>query len=239
MRRLPHVSFFNLYGPTETTIASSCWQVQERPLDEMAEIPIGEPCDGESLLILDERLQPVAPGEAGDLYISGVGLSPGYWRDSARTAAAFRTNPNEPGAPRIYRTGDLARRGGDSRIYLLGRSDSQIKSRGYRIELGEIEAALHSQQEVQEAAVVAIESDAFEGMEICCAWVPAPGSECTPVYLKQRLARLIPGYMIPVHWMVVDRMPLNGNGKTDRPRLKERFRQVTEESAAAVGSASL
>lgn len=233
MRRLPHVSFFNLYGPTETTIASSCCRIDECPVEETAEIPIGQPCEGENLLVLDEKLQPTPVGETGDLYISGVGLSPGYWRDSARTEAAFQPNPFEPGT-RIYKTGDLARRGDDSRIYLSGRSDSQIKSRGYRIELGEIEAALHAQPEVQDAAVVAIESGGFEGMAICCAWVPAAGCETTPVRLKGRLTQLLPAYMVPAHWMVVDRMPLNGNGKTDRPCLKMHFRKIVEEPARSI-----
>jgi amino acid adenylation domain-containing protein len=238
MRRLPQVSFFNLYGPTETTIASSCCHIAECPQEETAEIPIGKACDGEQLLLLDEKLEPTADGEMGDLYISGVGLSPGYWRDTARTAAAFVTSPFEPGAPRIYKTGDLARRGRDSQIYLSGRSDAQIKSRGYRIELGEIEAALYAQPEVRDAAVVAIESSAFEGTEICCAWVPAAGFESTPVIpLKRRLADLLPAYMLPAHWMVVDRMPLNGNGKTDRPCLRERFRQTIEENAGSFAPA--
>ncbi|HVY94365.1 MAG TPA: amino acid adenylation domain-containing protein, partial [Bryobacteraceae bacterium] len=164
MKRLPNVGFYNLYGPTEATIASSFHQVPACPSDETAETPIGEPCAGERLLVLDDKLQPVAPEEPGDLYIGGVGLSPGYWRDPARTAEVFVQDPSTPGPEgRIYRTGDLARRTKTGDLCLLGRSDSQIKSRGYRIELGEIEAALHSLPGVQTAAVVAIESSAFEG----------------------------------------------------------------------------
>ena len=228
MQRLPGIAFFNLYGPTEATIASSWFHVQQCPRTETTEIPIGEACDGERLLILDDDLKPVAPGSVGDLYIGGVGLSPGYWRDPARTDEVFRQDPAMPGAGgRIYKTGDLARQGEDEQVYLLGRSDSQIKCRGYRIELGEIEAALHSLTEIRDAAVVAIESDAFEGTEICCAWVPAAGVEVSPVKLRKRLTQLLPGYMIPARWMELDRMPLNGNGKTDRRCLKEKFRQVT------------
>ncbi|HVW07834.1 MAG TPA: hypothetical protein VHC90_04590, partial [Bryobacteraceae bacterium] len=158
------------------------------------------------------------------LYIGGAGLSPGYWRDPARTAEVFVQDPATPGpGGRIYRTGDLARWTKNGDLCLLGRSDSQIKSRGYRIELGEIEAALHSLPGIQTAAVVAIESAAFEGTTICCAWVPAPGGEDTPAALRRSLSRLLPGYMIPAQWMPLDRMPLNGNGKTDRRCLKEKF----------------
>jgi acyl-coenzyme A synthetase/AMP-(fatty) acid ligase len=231
MKRLPNVGFYNLYGPTEATIASSFYKVPACPSDETGETPIGEPCAGERLLVLDDNLQPVGPGEPGDLYIGGVGLSPGYWRDPARTAEVFVQDPATPCPEgRIYRTGDLARWTKDGDLCLLGRSDSQIKSRGYRIELGEIEAALHSLPGVQTAAVVAIESSAFEGTTICCAWVPAPGGEGKPAVLKRSLSRLVPSYMIPAQWMPLERMPLNGNGKTDRRCLKEKFLEL-----AAIG----
>src|SRR5439155_1251806 len=89
MTRLPHATFTNLYGPTETTIASSYYTVPTCPEDESEAIPIGTPCEGEELLVLSETLRPVSPGEVGNLYIRGVGLSPGYWRDPEKTRAAF------------------------------------------------------------------------------------------------------------------------------------------------------
>jgi len=227
MRRLPHVTFTNLYGPTETTIASSYYRVPECPANESAEIPIGAACEGEQLLVLDEWLQQAAPGEIGDLYIGGAGLSPGYWKDPAKTAQVFRPDPfsSDP-ADRIYKTGDLARIGSDGMIYLVGRSDSQIKSRGFRIELGEIETAIHVVPGVQDAAVVALDSTGSEGVAICCAYVPAPGFELPPAALKKELARALPHYMIPARWMVLGEMPHNGNGKIDRTLVKERFRQA-------------
>src|SRR3989449_9030558 len=85
MTRLPHASFTNLYGPTETTIASSYYTVPQCPGDEREEIPIGRSCPGEELLVLDATRRPVRPGELGDLYIAGVGLSPGDWRDAEKT----------------------------------------------------------------------------------------------------------------------------------------------------------
>jgi amino acid adenylation domain-containing protein len=109
MRRLPRVKFTNLYGPTEATIASSYYTVPQCPDDERAEIPIGAPCDGEGLLALDDELKPVPAGAIGDLYISGVGLSPGYWQDPEKTDAVFIKRPgsSDPN-DRIYKTGDLA-----------------------------------------------------------------------------------------------------------------------------------
>ena len=235
MRRLPHVEFFNLYGPTETTIASSCYRVPQCPESDTVEIPIGEPCDGERLLVLDETMRPVALGQAGDLHIAGVGLSPGYWRDPQKTREVFLPHPERPdSSDRVYRTGDLAKIGDDGSIYLIGRSDSQIKSRGYRIELGEIETTAHALPEVQEAAVVAIDSPGLEGATICCAFVPCPGSELSTLFLKKQLAELLPHYMLPSRWMVLDRMPRNSHGKVDRPSLKEQFRRAAVQERSAV-----
>jgi amino acid adenylation domain-containing protein len=224
MRRLPHVRFTNLYGPTEATIASSHYTVPRCPADEQEPIPIGSACDGEELLVLDAQLLPVAPGEIGDLYIRGAGLSPGYWRDPEKTRDAFLpyprgTVPND----RIYKTGDLARRGPDGLLHFLGRADTQIKSRGYRIELGEIEAALHSIPGLRESAVVAIQSDGFEGWQICCAYAPAPDREISADNLRRSLAALLPGYMLPSRWMRHDTLPKNSNGKIDRPALRSAF----------------
>ncbi len=222
MRRLPHVEFTNLYGPTEATIASSYYTVPEIPPNENDPIPIGAPCEGESLMVLDEQLQPVAPEEVGDLYISGVGLSPGYWNDQEKTARAFLTSP---AGERIYRTGDLARIGPGGLFYLLGRSDSQIKSRGYRIELGEIESALYTLQEIRECAVVAVDSGEFDGKTICCAYV-STGGKIDTAYLRERLSALLPSYMLPARWMQCETLPLNGNGKIDRPRVRDQFREI-------------
>lgn len=223
MRRLPHVRFTNLYGPTEATIASSYYTVPRCPRDPRETIPIGSACDGEQLLVLDGRLHPVPPEDIGDLYIRGTGLSPGYWRDQEKTDSVFlsytgRADPRD----RIYKTGDLARRGADGLFYFLGRADTQIKSRGYRIELGEIEAALHSLPELRESAVVAIQTEGFEGWLICCAYVPA-ARDVPPESLRKRLAAQLPGYMLPARWMRHDPMPKNANGKIDRPRLKNAF----------------
>jgi amino acid adenylation domain-containing protein len=224
MRRLPHVRFTNLYGPTETTIVSSHYTLPRCPTDEREPIPIGTACGGEELLVLDEQLRPVAAGEIGDLYIRGVGLSPGYWRDPEKTRRAFLPYPGGAGPDdRIYKTGDLARRSADGLFHFLGRADMQIKSRGYRIELGEIEAALHALPDLRESAVVAIQSEGFEGWLICCAYVPASSNGVSPESLRKGLARLVPGYMLPARWMRYDALPKNANGKIDRPQLREGF----------------
>jgi amino acid adenylation domain-containing protein len=224
MQRLPHVQFTNLYGPTEATVASSYYTAGRCPETPQDIIPIGTACDGEALLVLNDALQLVRPGEVGDLYIRGVGLSPGYWRDVERTHAAFLPNPHSADPTgRIYKTGDLAKIGDDGLVYFLGRADSQIKSRGYRIELGEIETALHTLVCLQEAAVVAIPSAGFEGTTICCAYVPLPGVQVKPIALRQALSTILPSYMLPSQWLTFDQLPKNPNGKIDRRRLQEDF----------------
>jgi acyl-coenzyme A synthetase/AMP-(fatty) acid ligase len=227
MRRLPHVRFTNLYGPTEATIASSFHTLASIPADETQPVPIGKACAGEELLVLDEALAPTPPGEIGDLYIAGVGLSPGYWRDDDKTRAAFLPDPRSPGGgDHIYRTGDLARVDGDGVVHFLGRTDSQIKSRGYRIELGEIESALNAVEGVRECAVVGVDSDGFEGTAICAAYVVGGGLE--PPQLKSALAASLPSYMLPARWMALDALPKNQNGKIDRPELRKRFTAEAE-----------
>lgn len=223
MKKLPTVQFTNLYGPTEATIASSYYTVTECPSSETDQIPIGTACGGEELLVLDEQKVPVAPGQTGDLYIAGAGLSPGYWRDPEKTKSVFINDPGTIDQRRIYQTGDLARVDEDGLIWFLGRADTQIKSRGYRIELGEIETALNAIEWLKESAVVAIETGGFENMAICCAWVPTQEADPQVPEIKARLADAVPRYMIPKHWLNFEGLPRNANGKIDRPALRRRF----------------
>jgi amino acid adenylation domain-containing protein len=211
MQRLPHARFTNLYGPTETTISSSYYDVPRCPEDARAPIPIGRPIPGEELRVLD-----------GELCIGGAGLSPGYWRDAQKTAAAFVPDPANP-RRRLYRTGDLARLGEDGLLYFLGRADTQVKSRGHRIELGEIEAALHAQTGLRESAVVALPSGGFEGALLCCAFVAEPGRGASAQSLRAALARELPAYMLPARWLACEALPKNESGKIDRVALRAAF----------------
>jgi amino acid adenylation domain-containing protein len=228
MKRLPHVSFTNLYGPTESTIASSYYTVPACPTDCAEAIPIGRACDGEELMVLDSQLHAVPKGEVGDLYIGGAGLSPGYWNNPAATDSAFFS---ANGHGRIYRTGDLAKVGEDGLIRFVGRADTQIKSRGYRIELGEIEVALNALPEVKECAIVAIPTDGFENNLICCAYIAQDKAGATE--LRRRLAAVLPAYMLPSQWKALSALPKNANGKIDRRKIQELFAtELTREHAA-------
>jgi len=224
MKRLPHVSFTNLYGPTEATIASSYYAVPDCPADERAAIPIGKPCGGENLLVLNEKLQPVEPGETGHLYIQGAGLSPGYYKDPEKTLEVFLRNPfSADPSDRLYKTGDLAKVGEDGLVYFLGRSDSQIKSRGHRIELGEVSTALAALEFLRESAVVAIPTNGFEGVIICCAYVALPHRDVSPAAMRSELSKVLPRYMLPTRWIAMHDLPKNANGKIDTRMVKEQF----------------
>jgi len=226
MDRLPHVTFTNLYGPTEATIASSYYTVERRPIDEQYEVPIGSACEGEELLVLDDTLQIAPPNTIGELYIQGVGLSPGYWCDKEKTSIAFLDDPHadDPTA-RIYRTGDLGWVDEHDQYHYVGRTDSQIKSRGHRIELGEIETALNSLGCLRECAVVGVKTGGFEGAMICCAYVPDLDRTVSPPGLRKELAALVPRYMLPARWQSLVQLPKNANGKIDRSKIRETFKE--------------
>jgi amino acid adenylation domain-containing protein len=149
----------NLYGPTEAAVDVTFWQCHREQTHQKT-VPIGRPIANTQIYLLDKHQEPVAVGEAGELYIGGLGLARGYLNRPELTQEQFRPNPfgDELGT-RLYKTGDLARYLPDGNIEYLGRLDYQVKIRGFRIELGEIEALLHQDASVQEAVVVAREDE--------------------------------------------------------------------------------
>jgi len=223
MRQLPHVTFTNLYGQAEGTIASCYFTVPACPVDPQATIPIGTPCAGEELLVLDDRLQPVPAGQPGDLYLAGVGLARGYWNDPERTAAAFLHHPARP-SEWMYKTGDVAKVGEDGLFYFLGRGVAQAGGRSARLELSDIEAAVNAVPEVIESAVLALPADGeSEDVTVCCAYVPVAGSGSKPASIGAALSRIIPKELIPARWLCLTEFPVDANGKIDRSRLRDAF----------------
>jgi amino acid adenylation domain-containing protein len=222
MTRLRHTTFTSLYGPTEATVASCYHTVPHRPERERLALPIGRTRPGVGVLVLDDALAPAPPQQIGELHIVGAGLSPGYWRDSDATAAAFvsRTPAGEAGEP-MFRTGEYGYVGPDGEIYVAGPRDPMPKSEGPRLELGEIEAAVESLGSVQSAAVVAA-SDAA-GPILCCAYVPVSGLDIMPADLRADLAALLPAHMLPTRWKALNHLPRSADGALEREQIRHWF----------------
>ncbi|XET09652.1 amino acid adenylation domain-containing protein [Paenibacillus chitinolyticus] len=224
LQTLDGLRIYNMYGPTETTVWSAV-----RELTQASRIDIGRPIANTQVYIVDARsnLQPV--GVPGELCIAGEGLARGYWKREDLTAEKFVPNPFVPGT-KMYRTGDLARWKPDGNLEFLGRIDHQVKVRGFRIELGEIENALIRVPSVQEAAVTVNQSGGHEAV-LCAYVVPKSDSAISAAEVREQLARQLPYYSVPSHYVFLDKLPLTPNGKTDRKSLPEPddlFRPDTE-----------
>ena len=239
---------WNLYGPTETTIWSSIYQLRNhsKQLEARSAIasgaalpaiaPIGRPIANTQIYILDTQLQPVPIGVPGELYIGGAGLAKGYLNRSELTQEKFIPNPFEDsaalasprsrsvsqrasaGGSKLYKTGDLARYLPDGNIEYLGRIDNQVKIRGFRIELGEIEAVLRQLGYIQASCVIARED--IPGDKRLVAYV-VPHQHSTPTIneLRQFLKSKLPDYMVPNAIVILESLPLTPNGKVDRRSL--------------------
>ncbi|MCD2097337.1 non-ribosomal peptide synthase/polyketide synthase [Rhodococcus rhodochrous] len=212
-RWAPGRSFYNAYGPTETTIVST-----RALLEPSGPITIGRPVAGVHALVLDSRLRPVPAGVAGELYLAGDVLARGYHRRPALTADRFVANPFGANGTRMYRTGDIVRWDGQGRIEFAGRADFQVKVRGYRIELGEIDAALLTHPLVAFATTVGHEMPS--GQTALVAYVHGD-EQIDPAELADHVGRSLPSYMVPSQIIVLDEVPLNPVGKLDRRALPE------------------
>jgi amino acid adenylation domain-containing protein len=207
---------WNMYGPTETTI----WSTVHRVDSADDPVPIGSPIDQTELRVLDDDMHPVAPGESGELYIGGAGLSMGYLGRSELTAQRFIRLANEPAtANRFYRTGDLVRQTAHGALEFVGRADFQVKIRGYRIELGEIERQLELLPLIRQAIVVAPQS--ADGNRRLVGYYLAE-SQMHQDQLRTHLSAKLPEYMIPSLFVALDSFPLTLNGKIDRKALCDR-----------------
>ncbi|EJN39590.1 non-ribosomal peptide synthase, partial [Pseudomonas sp. GM84] len=221
----------NGYGPTETVITPLLWQADGDTRIDTGYAPIGTPVPGRSAYLLDPALQLLDAGNAGELYIGGPCLARGYFGQAALTAERFVPDPFDPvGGGRLYRSGDLVRQQANGELEFLGRLDHQVKIRGFRIEPGEVEACLLARTDVREAVVM----PRGQGADLhLAAWLVPTEDLVNDSGLRQRilddLRASLPAYMVPARLQLLDRLPLNPNGKVDRKALPE----ITDESAAA------
>jgi amino acid adenylation domain-containing protein len=203
---------WNMYGPTETTIWSSCYR-----LEPGAPVLIGRPIDNTRLYVLDEHGQPVPLGVSGELYIGGDGVTLGYHDRAELTAERFVADPfSSDESARLYRTGDCVRYRADGNIEYLHRLDDQVKVRGYRIELGEIEARLTGLPGIDQA-VVAVQEHGDGDQRLVAYYVA--DAELEPAQIRNGLQQHLPAYMVPQHFMRLEAIPLTPNGKVDRKAL--------------------
>ncbi|WP_414586466.1 amino acid adenylation domain-containing protein [Scytonema sp. PCC 10023] len=204
----------SLGGATEASIWSILYPIET--IDpSWKSIPYGCPMTNQQFYVLNEALEPCPVWVPGQLYIGGIGLAKGYWRDEQKTAANFITHPVT--GSRLYRTGDLGCYLPNGQIEFLGREDYQVKVGGYRIELGEIEAALVQHPAVHQAVVTADQQQSNK--RLVAYVVPVQKPAPTVDELRHFLSEKLPEYMVPFAFMVLDALPLTANGKVDRRAL--------------------
>jgi amino acid adenylation domain-containing protein len=217
----PECSVMNHYGPTECTVGAvagriDCGEMQAR----QGNVSLGKPLRNIDIYVLDSRMELVSIGMKGELYIGGAGVGRGYLNRPELTAERFLPDPfSQTGGGRLYRTGDIVRWLPDSKLEFRGRIDEQVKIRGYRVEPGEIAAVLEQQPEVAGAVVIAREKSG--DMQLAAYVVARDEAKLDIADLRRRLYRILPDYMVPAAFTVLDSMPLTPNGKLDRRALPE------------------
>ena len=220
------IVFYNVYGPTECTVFSTATPVRGAG----AAPHIGRPTSNACVFILDSQLRPVPIGVTGEIFIGGAGVARGYLNRPELTRDRFVADPfsGDPQA-RLYKTGDLARWRTDGNIEFLGRTDQQVKVRGFRIELGEIGIQLLRHPQVADAVVITRED--VPGDKRLVAYVrrrngPDVSSGPRIEDLRAHLKSVLPEYMIPSAFVILDSFPLTANGKLDRRALPTPDSQV-------------
>jgi acyl-CoA synthetase (AMP-forming)/AMP-acid ligase II/aryl carrier-like protein len=225
-------TLWNLYGPTETTIWSSCTRITAGD----SPITVGKPIANTQFYVLDRHDQLVAQGVPGQLHIGGDGVAHGYHKRSELTAERFVKNPFETG--RMYRTGDLAKWLPNGQLQVLGRIDHQVKLRGFRIETGEIESVLMRHGGLSAVAVI-LREDNPGAPRLVTYYVPQSGQTVSEEQLRSALGEDLPDYMIPTGWVRLERLPVSPNGKLDRAALPApQATAVTEEEFVAPETAT-
>jgi amino acid adenylation domain-containing protein len=219
----------NGYGPTEDTTYSTLWEIP-RGAERMR---VGRPVAGSRAHVLDGRLRAVPVGVPGELYMAGAGVARGYLNRPGLTAERFLPDPHGPPGSRMYAVGDRVRLLADGDLEYFGRLDFQVKVRGYRIEIGEIEASLARHPAVADAVVV-VREDTPGDHRIVAYVRPDGGTPPTADALRGHLQGLLPAYMVPSAYVVLDEYPRTPNGKVDRRALPRPDAAAGAETAAFV-----
>lgn len=211
-RALPNAMYANMYGPTETTCAST-YYIVNREFEDGDSLPIGVPFKNTRVLLLTDDGREAGEGETGEICIAGSSLAYGYYKNEEKTKESFVTYQNGAYEEKIYRTGDLAKYNEYGELIYLSRKDFQIKHMGHRIELGEIETAINSIAEITECCCM------YDEQKHKIVAFLETGMEETEI--ADRLKMMIPEYMLPNKYHFLEKMPHNANGKIDRAALKK------------------
>ncbi|HVI46052.1 MAG TPA: non-ribosomal peptide synthase/polyketide synthase [Chitinophaga sp.] len=211
-----YVQFYNVYGPTETTITALACLYTGNATAALS-VPVGRPLANVRAYILDGAGKPVPVGVTGELYIGGAGVTSGYLNNDNKTALSFIPDPfSGVAGASMYRTGDLARWLPDGNIEYAGRADEQVKIRGFRVEPGEIENTLRQYGRIDQCVVLA--HTEASGNKSLVAYIVAQGTidkQAVTAYLKEKL----PAFMVPAALVELDQLPLTSNGKVDKKTL--------------------
>jgi len=220
MKNVPGLAIINGYGPTETTICSTLYDVRADGASDRI-TPIGRPVQNSRVYLLDSSFRPVPLGVAGEIYIGGEGLSRGYLKRPDLTAERFVEDTlNGNRGELLYRTGDRARFLGDGSIEFVGRTDYQVKVRGFRVEPGEIERTLERHPSVKEAVVLA-KTDGPSAKRLVAYVLTDYATASLSIDLRRFLKDRLPDYMVPSAFVALEEFPLTRNGKLDREALPE------------------
>ncbi len=225
---------WNMYGPTETTVWSAAFQIT----DAVAPILIGTPVGNTQIYILDANGNEVPVGCEGEVFIGGAGVTLGYRSQSEMTDERFIKNRYRNPfvdyvSDRLYKTGDLARYRFDGNIEFLRRNDKQVKVRGFRIELGEIEQNIKSHPAVEHNVVV-VREDTTGDARLVAYLIMKSDQQATAGQLRDHLKASVPYYMVPQHFVTLDKMPQTNNGKIDYKSLPSPSAETSQTAATDV-----
>jgi len=227
---LPETQLINGYGPTENTTFTCCYPIPRTLHRDAASVPIGRPIRGTHILVLDHRMEPVAPGVPGELFIGGDGLALEYLHDPELTEAKFVAHPLIPDSgQRMFRSGDRVRIGPSGALEFLGRMDRQLKIRGFRVEPGEIEAVLSQHPGVRDVHVVLRPLIRDEPAHLVGYVLPEPEATLDDESLRRFARSRLPDYMVPSFFKHVSSFPRTEAGKIDESVLPELARGLGED----------
>lgn len=215
--KIKEAVFVNMYGPIEITV-DCLYYIVDCTLNEDEKLPIGNVFKNTDILVLNNEDQVCGTGEYGELCVRGTSLAMGYWNDMDKTRKAFVQNPLNKYYPEIiYRTGDIVYYNADGNVMFIGRKDFQIKHMGYRIDLSEIEHIILNLKEINNACVLYH----YDKKQITVFYESKSGLESKEI--RARIGEILPKYMIPAVYNLLNEMPRNANGKIDRNQLKQQL----------------